>query len=109
MKTVFMGALLVLGTLIQSNISHAWESRFNSDRDWSRRNNDWRDHDNDWSNRHHDRTIYYCVVESNFDGPFSGTGDTRLEAQTNAQQACQMGSRSNGFFCNDSAECDSTN
>lgn len=104
MKTVFMGVLLALGTLIQSNVSLAWESSFNSDRDWSRSNDD----DKDWRHRHN-RTTYYCVVESTFDGSFSGTGYTKLEAKTNAKKACMMGSRNNGFFCDTYVQCDSTN
>lgn len=44
---------------------------------------------------------YYCTIESSFDGSFSGTGRTKLEAQQNARNACKQGSRNNGFFCND--------
>lgn len=49
---------------------------------------------------------YYCVVESSFDGQFSGTGSTRLEASNNAQRACRAGSRNNGFFCKNEATCE---
>lgn len=48
---------------------------------------------------------FYCVVESSFDGSFSGKGTSQLEATQNALSACQKGSRDNGFFCNKHATC----
>lgn len=48
---------------------------------------------------------FYCVVDSSFDGSFSGKGDSQLEATQNALVACQNGSRSNGFFCKKQATC----
>lgn len=48
---------------------------------------------------------YYCVVESSFDGTFSGKGDSELEATQNALMACKNGSRNNGFFCKKEATC----
>jgi hypothetical protein len=42
---------------------------------------------------------YYCVVDSTFDGAFSGRATTKLEASKLALEACKESSRSNGFFC----------
>lgn len=50
-------------------------------------------------------TTFYCVVESTFDGSFSGRGQTQLEATQNALNACRNGSKTNGFFCADKAAC----
>lgn len=47
----------------------------------------------------HDPVIFYCTIESTFDGYFWGRGRTEIEAKTNAKQACKMASRNNGFFC----------
>lgn len=44
-------------------------------------------------------SIYFCTVQSSFDGQFSGKGATQLEAADSAMQACKLGSRSNGMFC----------
>lgn len=53
---------------------------------------------------------FYCAIESSFDGQFSGRGNTELEASRNAIQACQSGSRSNGFFCKkDAVTCQKEN
>lgn len=52
---------------------------------------------------------YYCTINSSFEGVFGGGGWTKLEAQTNAKQACRVGSRENGRFCSDlSITCEST-
>lgn len=48
---------------------------------------------------------FYCVVESAFDGSFSGKGATQLEATQNALSACKSRAGSNGFFCNETATC----
>ena len=44
---------------------------------------------------------YFCVVKSSFDGNFSGRGLSELEAKHNAVTSCKLGSRSNGFFCDE--------
>lgn len=51
------------------------------------------------------RSSYYCVVDSAFDGTFSGRGSTELEAKQNALRACHVSSRGNGIHCDDEATC----
>lgn len=46
---------------------------------------------------------YFCTIDSSFDGSFSGKGETQLEAKTEAKAACKVGSRNNGFFCDDNS------
>ncbi|WP_372656000.1 hypothetical protein [Halobacteriovorax sp.] len=54
------------------------------------------------------QVTYYCTIDSTFDGIFSGTGSSELEARTNAINACKYGGRGNGVHCSvNSIECDS--
>lgn len=43
---------------------------------------------------------YFCTIDSDFDGQFSGRGVSELEAKNDAIISCQRGSRRNGLFCN---------
>ena len=53
---------------------------------------------------------YYCTIDSAFDGTFGGSGRTELEARNIAKQACKVGSRSNGFHCEErTIQCESSN
>ena len=54
------------------------------------------------------QVTYYCTIDSVFDGVFSGSGSTNLEARTNAINACKYEARGNGVHCKvSSIECDS--
>ena len=54
------------------------------------------------------QTRYYCTINSVFDGVYSGTGETELEASTNAINACKSQSRGNGIHCQvNSITCES--
>ncbi len=56
-----------------------------------------------------DQKSFYCTIESTFDGSFGGSGKTELEAKQVARSACRVGSRSNGFFCEErTLICDSS-
>lgn len=44
-----------------------------------------------------------CSIDSSFDGRFIGKGSTEIEAKQRAIQSCKTGSRSRGFFCNESS------